>query len=157
MSVLNGAKTRGLLKFISGSARRNHSQCNEVRQIAKSIMQRYYQALLPFLAMMGINGSACTADEDTKPKPMACIDAQNIAEYKVVSDELIRLIMDKGPDVFMRLKRHCPQLHFHKYVSYTPVNGRLCARFDDIFTRSGTPCRIESFSSAQDEDVTTNP
>jgi len=80
-----------------------------------------------------------------------CIDADKVSGYRIVSDELIRLEMQGQKDVLLRLKRHCPQLHYHKYMSFTPVNGQLCARFDDIITRSGTPCRIESFSEVSDE------
>ncbi len=80
-----------------------------------------------------------------------CIDADKVSGYRIVSDELIRLEMQGQKDVLLRLKRHCPQLHYHKYMSFTPVNGQLCARFDDIITRSGTPCRIESFSDIPDD------
>ncbi len=82
-----------------------------------------------------------------------CIDADKVSGYRIVSDELIRLEMRGQKDVLLRLKRHCPQLHYHKYMSFTPVNGQICARFDDIITRSGTPCRIESFSDVPDESV----
>jgi hypothetical protein len=66
----------------------------------------------------------------------------------VESDERVRLNMREGPDILMRLRRHCPQLYFHRYISYTPVNGQLCEGLDDVVSRSGMPCRIGSFTDA---------
>lgn len=77
-----------------------------------------------------------------------CIPTSDIASYKVESDLLVRLKMRNASDVIMRLRRHCPQLHFHDYISYTPVNGQLCEGVDDVVSRSGMPCRIASFTEA---------
>ncbi|WP_262692360.1 DUF6491 family protein [Kordiimonas aestuarii] len=74
-----------------------------------------------------------------------CIDAENIISYHTVSDDLIRFEL-RDKDVMARLRKTCPQLHYHGYISYQPVNGQLCARFDDVVNRSGMPCRIESFT-----------
>lgn len=101
----------------------------------------------------GVAQAQSQQDEVDDATPMDCIDADSITGYQVISDELVRLDMAGSAGILMRLKRHCPQLHFHKYVAYTPVNGRLCARFDDITTRSGTPCRIESFSPVVEEEA----
>ena len=76
----------------------------------------------------------------------SCISADQINGYKVESDELVRFTMHDGSTVLARLHRTCPQLHFHGYISYTPVNGQLCAKVDDIKTRSGMPCKIETFT-----------
>ncbi|SDD31655.1 DUF6491 family protein [Kordiimonas lacus] len=99
--------------------------------------------------------TALKAQETAEAKK--CIDAGKISGYRIVTDEVIRLEMQGQKDVLLRLKRHCPQLHYHKYMSFTPVNGQLCARFDDIITRSGTPCRIESISEVSDESADTSP
>lgn len=77
-----------------------------------------------------------------------CIPAENITGYRTMSDELIRFEMTDH-DVVARLRKTCPQLHYHGYVSYQPVNGMLCAKFDDVVSRSGMPCRIESFTKVQ--------
>ncbi len=74
-----------------------------------------------------------------------CISAEDIVGYRTVSDELIRFEL-KDHDVMARLRKSCPQLHFHGYISYRPVNGLLCAKFDDVVSRSGMPCRIDSFT-----------
>ena len=75
-----------------------------------------------------------------------CIAADEIKGYHTVSDELIRFEL-KDHDVMARLRKNCPQLHFHGYISYQPVNGMLCAKFDDVVSRSGMPCRIASFTA----------
>ncbi|MFC4346614.1 DUF6491 family protein [Kordiimonas lipolytica] len=101
-----------------------------------------------------VSFTVAQAQETTDAKPIddkQCINADKISGYRVVSDELVRLEMQGQKDILLRLKRHCPQLYYHKYMSFTPVNGKLCARFDDIITRSGTPCRIESFSDVSKE------
>ncbi len=77
-----------------------------------------------------------------------CIPTSEISSYKVESDLLVRLKMRNADDIIMRLRRHCPQLHFHDYISYTPVNGQLCEGIDDVVSRSGMPCRIASFTEA---------
>lgn len=119
---------------------------------------RLFQAFLCtgwFLAGGALAVSAQSRDDSSEPadKP-ECLQADRIQNYKVESDELVRFEMDGKTDILMRLKRHCPQLHFHKYMSYTPVNGQLCAKFDDIITRAGTPCRIDSLEEVPKTDGT---
>jgi len=82
-----------------------------------------------------------TGEERTR-----CVPTGDIVDYRVESDELVRLKMRDANDILMRLRRHCPQLYFHKYISYTPVNGQLCEGLDDVVSRSGMPCRIASFT-----------
>jgi hypothetical protein len=88
-------------------------------------------------------------DEVRRPAPgensSQCINVEDILSYHTVSDELIRFEL-KAHDVMARLRKNCPQLHFHGYISYQPVNGMLCAKFDDVVSRSGMPCRIDSFT-----------
>lgn len=78
-----------------------------------------------------------------------CLNTDNVNRYKVESDHLIRFMMNDDFDILMRVKRHCAQLYFHKYISYTPVNGLLCEGVDEIKTRSGLPCRIESLEKIE--------
>ena len=75
-----------------------------------------------------------------------CVDTDGILKYKVESDIAVRLFMRDQQEVMLRVKRFCPQLHFHRYMSFTPVDGRICAGADDIKTRAGLACRIESFT-----------
>lgn len=113
---------------------------------------RHIRLGMLFLAsLLGTSLSLKAQDQTTATTPadqntIQCVQTADIEGYEVISDELVRFIMNGPADIQMRFKRHCPQLYFHKYVSYTPVNGKLCARFDNITTRSGTPCRIASFS-----------
>lgn len=113
---------------------------------------RHIRLGMLFLAsLLGSSLSLKAQDQTTATTPadqntIQCVQTVDIEGYEVISDELVRFIMNGPADIQMRFKRHCPQLYFHKYVSYTPVNGKLCARFDNITTRSGTPCRIASFS-----------
>lgn len=91
-----------------------------------------------------------------------CVETDQITAYKVESDEIVRLFLQDSSQVLLRLKRHCPQLYFHRYISYTPVNGRICAGSDEIKTRAGLPCRIGSIEAIPDakllkENTTTEP
>ncbi len=99
--------------------------------------------------------------QDTGPtEGKFCLETDNITQYKVESDQLIRFVMRSDFDILMRVKRHCSQLYFHKYISYTPVNGLLCEGVDEIKTRSGLPCRIESLEKIekkQSEETSTIP
>ena len=74
-----------------------------------------------------------------------CVNTDNIDRYKIETDDIIRLFMKTGTAFTMRLKRQCPQLRFHGYLSYTPTNGKLCTDVDEITTRSGLKCSISSF------------
>ncbi|MEX0298073.1 MAG: hypothetical protein AB3N28_03315 [Kordiimonas sp.] len=85
------------------------------------------------------------AQNTPSPSPEAqCLETDNIESYKIETDDLIRFTMTNGDKMIMRLKSYCPQLRFHGYFSYTPMNGRLCAGADEIKTRSGLPCIIGS-------------
>jgi len=75
-----------------------------------------------------------------------CIETDEIQSYKIETDDMIRFTMKDGERLIMRLKSYCPQLRFHGYFSYTPMNGRLCAGADEIKTRSGLPCMIGSLA-----------
>ena len=85
--------------------------------------------------------------QETPRTPAAeaqCLETDHIKSYKIETDDLIRFTMTNGNKMIMRLKSYCPQLRFHGYFSYTPMNGRLCAGADEIKTRSGLPCIIGS-------------
>lgn len=100
-------------------------------------------------AMVAVPSVAQETDPSERPLPEdaagRCIMADDIKAYHTISDELIRFELT-GHDVIARLRKVCPQLHYHGYISYQPVNGMLCAKFDDVVSRSGMPCRIDSFT-----------
>lgn len=73
-----------------------------------------------------------------------CVETDAIKSHSIETDQRILFMMTDDTVQVMTLKPHCPQLHFHNYFSYTPVNGRLCANEDEIKTRAGLPCRIDS-------------
>ena len=81
---------------------------------------------------------------DAEQPVTLCINTNNIDRYKIETDDIIRLFMKSGEAFTMRLKRQCPQLRFHGYLSYTPTNGKLCTDVDEVTTRSGLKCRISS-------------
>lgn len=90
------------------------------------------------------------AQNTSSPTPEAqCLETDHIESYKIETDDLIRFTMTNGDKMIMRLKSYCPQLRFHGYFSYTPMNGRLCAGADEIKTRSGLPCIIGSLVSEE--------
>jgi len=106
-------------------------------------------AVLLLSAALGTSAQAADAPKapekaapETSGKPLRCITTNRIMSYSVESDDTVRLMMRGKKDVIMKLRRDCPQLHYHNYIAYTPVNGQLCARMDDIVTRTGLPCRI---------------
>lgn len=106
------------------------------------------------VVMIGASGPAPLLAQDSSATPATesdhkakhCIPTDRIIGYKVESDDLVRLEMKGHKDVLVHLKRACPQLHYHNYIAFQPINGELCARFDDIISRTGLPCRIESFT-----------
>ncbi|WP_417459448.1 DUF6491 family protein [Kordiimonas sp.] len=111
-------------------------------------------------ALLGSSFCAYAQDTETGERAaaareeMRCISTDNIQSYEVQSDEIVRFIMADADDILVRLKRSCPQLHYHGYISYQPVNGQLCARIDDLVSRAGTPCRIDSFAKAPNKTTT---
>lgn len=90
------------------------------------------------------NYNNLTAQETPPAAEAQCLETDHIKSYKIETDDLIRFTMTNGDNMIMRLKSYCPQLRFHGYFSYTPMNGRLCAGADEIKTRSGLPCIIGS-------------
>jgi len=96
------------------------------------------------LALAAIPFGPVSGADDLAPGP-ACVVADRIGGYTIESDTRVRLSITEGDDIFMLLKDACPQLKFHGYMSYTPLNGRLCAGRDDITSRAGVSCRITAF------------
>lgn len=99
------------------------------------------------MTVLGIVAASTSAAAQEVPSSAAeaqCIETDQIQSYKIETDDLIRFTMAGGEKLVMRLKSYCPQLRFHGYFSYTPMNGRLCAGADEIKTRSGLPCLIGS-------------
>ena len=88
--------------------------------------------------------STATAEVD---EPVRCVETDSILSYKVENDELVKIILTDRRQLLMRLKNRCPQLYFHKYISYTPTDGRICAGVDEIRNRAGLSCRIGSFET----------
>ena len=118
---------------------------------------RSYTSPLAALALLFSSLPVAAQDDEAPQRPVPgqagteCINADDIVSYHTVSDELVRFEL-KGHDALARLRKSCPQLHFHGYISYQPVNGMLCARFDDLVNRSGMPCRIDSFTMTDHKD-----
>ena len=112
-------------------------------------------ALLAIVLAAFAGASAATAQEasgtavTTEADKTRCLSTDQISDYNTESDKLVRFFMKNGEEMLLRLKHQCPQLHFHRYVSYTPVDGKLCAGNDKIKTRAGVDCRIFSISHAR--------
>lgn len=75
-----------------------------------------------------------------------CVSTASIESYEVLSDEQIRLRMKDQFDILLKLRNHCDQLHYHDYFTTSSTGDMLCARQDDILTRTGIACRIESLT-----------
>lgn len=77
-----------------------------------------------------------------------CIDTNKLLDYKIVSDQKIILNFADGQKV-MLLENSCPQLKFQNYFSYLPLDGTLCAKRDEIMTRTGDKCTITSIRALE--------
>lgn len=93
-------------------------------------------------AAQGTSGRHKTASDDQT----RCLETDQVVSYKTENDTTVRFFMENGGEILLKLKRQCPQLHFHRYISYTPVDGKLCASNDKIKTRAGVNCRIFSIT-----------
>jgi len=114
--------------------------------------QCYFRSVLLITGLIicsyGTKAFALAVQDSTRQNTSnQCVETEKILSYKVESDELIRLFLKNKTQKILRLKNHCPQLYFHRYISYTPVNGKLCAGSDQIKTRAGLACRIGSIKS----------
>lgn len=96
------------------------------------------------LALLSLSFGLAAQETPALPAEAQCLETDAIQSYKIETDDLIRFTMTNGDKMIMRLKSYCPQLKFHGYFSYTPMNGRLCAGADEIKTRGGLPCIIGS-------------
>lgn len=74
-------------------------------------------------------------------RPLTCLDVKSIKDYKTVSDTLVILDTLKGR-VSMKLTKGCQNLHFHRYISYIPLNGQLCVNRSEVRSRSGYSCTV---------------
>ena len=88
-----------------------------------------------------------------KPNISQCVETDQIDRYTVEDDQTVRLFLKTGDQQIMLLARHCPQLQFHGYFSYTPVDGKLCASTGKIKTRAGLLCQIKRFTPAPEHTV----
>jgi len=109
--------------------------------IKENHLRKIINSCIPITALFLGHITPLNAQNNDIPKSQ-CLSTDAIVSYNIVSDDAIRFTLKEGKEIIMWLKPHCPQLHFHGYVSYTPVNGRLCAGVDEVKTRSGLPCRI---------------
>ena len=75
----------------------------------------------------------------------ACIDTDTIKAYTIESDSRVRFFLSDGRAVLMTLDPVCPQLKFHGYLTYTPLDGKLCVGPGEIVTRAGQSCHIAAF------------
>jgi len=101
----------------------------------------------PLLAQNGPDNSSGPVANDRAANDRArCLETDQVSSYKTENDKAVRFLMTDGKQLLLRLKRQCPQLHFHRYISYTPIDGKLCAGRDKVKTRAGVSCRIYSIS-----------
>lgn len=129
-------------------------------------------SLMSLMSLMSATALAALAQQEdqAKPTPKAernCIQVTAIEDYKTRSDNAVLLTLklmlpSQGSQksvpkptpkqtpapltqVMMRLSQGCHNLHFHDYISYIPLNGRLCAGVSNIKSRSGHSCKIIAF------------
>jgi len=99
------------------------------------------------LGAVDATGQELPSDQAAVTAVGNCIRVARIRAMDVLDDRRIRLEMDGGPDILMRLERKCPQLRFHGFFTYEPTMGQICAAIDHIVTRAGAQCVIEGFSA----------
>ena len=94
-----------------------------------------------------------TAQEVSGTNPY-CVDSDIIARYVILSDSQATLYTEGGDTFLMTLNKTCPQLKFHQYFSFTPINGQLCAGESDIQSRAGFTCRVKSLELLEEIEKT---
>lgn len=73
-----------------------------------------------------------------------CLKTKDIRGFEIVSNTIIRFEMADNSTSLMLVSPTCPQLKFHDYFSYIPVDGALCAGRDSLTARSGETCAVTS-------------
>lgn len=84
---------------------------------------------------------AVMAQDNTGPE---CISIAGLQKYKTLSDKQVKLFFKKK-SYSMTLSSGCNNLHYHGYLSYIPLNGKLCTQKNEIKTRSGHSCLVQAF------------
>jgi len=112
------------------------------------MMARYFMGMT--LLSIGFSVAVTSAPLISPATPAAdktrCVETDQIEAYKVENDKLVRFFLKNSQQMLLRLTHQCPQLYFHRYISYTPTDGKICAGADEIKTRAGLACRIGSLS-----------
>lgn len=97
-----------------------------------------YLALVSGLQSQSAATAIPAAELDTK----RCIDVRNLRDKRVTDATHVRLLTRDGRAWSVEVRRTCPDLAFHNYVTFIPVGGALCAGRDDMISREGYSCRI---------------
>lgn len=120
------------------------------------VVKRHFLIAFAVFAPALLVGGTVHGQEIAEPEEAAvrCVETDAIVSYKVENDELVKIQLADTRLLLMRLKTRCPQLYFHRYITYTPTNGRICAGVDEIRNRAGLSCRIESFETLPTKEVT---
>lgn len=94
----------------------------------------------PAPACTAFNGPA-TAFVD-QAKEISCIQVADIKAYKIIEKNRVAFTLKSGAVIEVRVVESCPDLGFHDYVGYVPVNGQLCKGSESLITREGFNCQI---------------
>lgn len=79
-------------------------------------------------------------------KRVKCLDANEIENYEIVSDKSVRFALKDGRSALVVLQSVCGDLLYHHYISYVPMNGKLCVNRDELVTREGIHCKIKTIT-----------
>ena len=75
-----------------------------------------------------------------------CVAVRSLAGAIVNDDDEVDLILQGGARVRAHLDDDCPALRYYSGFYLKPQSdGQVCAKRDDIRSRSGGACRISSF------------
>lgn len=82
-------------------------------------------------------------DEKKGPR---CVAIRSIRSADLTDRNSVDLILSNGQRYRARFGRHCPSAAFYSGFYVEPADdGSLCAGRDDIKSRSGISCEVESF------------
>ena len=83
-----------------------------------------------------------------KKETITCLEVDDIESYQVIEKNLVAFTLKTKETLHVRVIEGCPDLGFHDYVGYVPMNGRLCVGSESLITREGFNCRIIGIKTA---------
>lgn len=115
------------------------------RRDAQGTVRERIVIRIPRLPVVARRRPAPVTDWDEKKAPR-CVAADSLASATISRDGDVDLIVTDGRRLRAKLDDHCPALNFYSgFYLKRASDGMVCARRDDLRTRSGGRCEISRF------------